>query len=148
MGAFALSLPVFRFFSGESTGSTGVTTFPFNVLWTVGKQIVGHPHTKGDVEIGNDVWIGTESLIMSGVTIGDGAVIGARAVVTKNVRPYSVVVGSPAAVIKMRFDDRTIERLLAVKWWDWEDSRIEKALPMLLSNDIKTFLETVEAEKR
>jgi acetyltransferase-like isoleucine patch superfamily enzyme len=147
MGAFCSIAPGVQIFLGGEHRIDWVTTFPFNVLWAAGSKITGHPHTKGDVEIGNDVWIGTEALIMSGVTIGDGAVIGARAVVTKNVLPYSVVVGSPAVVIKKRFDDRTIERLLAVKWWDWDDSRIEKALPMLLSNDIKTFLETVEAEK-
>ena len=97
--------------------------------------------------MGNDVWIGMEAMIMSGVTIGDGAVIGARAVVTKDVPPYTVVVGSPAVAIKKRFDDETIERLLAIKWWDWDDSRIEKALPMLLNNDIKAFFEAAEKQR-
>ena len=124
-----------------------VTTYPFNVLWEAGNQIQGHPKTKGDVTIGNDVWIGTEAIIMSGVIIGDGAVIGARALVTKNMPPYAIVVGNPALVIKKRFDKETIQHLLEVKWWEWEDARIEKALHWLLNNDIKGFLEAVEKNK-
>jgi len=109
-----------------------------------GKEITGHPKTKGDVIIGSDVWIGTESLILSGVTIGDGAVIGARAVVAKDVPPFSVVVGNPAKIIKKRFDDQTIEKLLDIKWWLWPDSRISKAIPLLLSDDISKFIDYAE----
>lgn len=121
------------------------TTYPFNIFWKEGEHISGHPRTKGDVIIGSDVWIGTEVIILSGVTIGDGAVIGARAVVTKNVPPYTVVAGNPSKVIKKRFDDQTIKRLLDVKWWLWPDSRIARAIPLLLSNDIARFLDYAEA---
>jgi serine acetyltransferase len=116
------------------------------VLWEDAKNITGHPKTKGDVLIGNDVWIATESIIMSGVNIGDGAVIGARAVVTKNVPPYTIVAGNPAVVVKQRFDDNTINQLLEIKWWNWDESRIKKALPLLLNNDIEKFLRFVESK--
>jgi serine acetyltransferase len=81
---------------------------------------------------------------MSGVTIGDGVVIGARAVVTKNVIPYTVVAGNPAKVVKKRFDDKTIQRLLDVKWWNWSDSKIKAALPLLLNDQIDKFLKFAE----
>ncbi len=124
-----------------------VTTYPFNVLWKAGEQIEGHPMTKGDVTIGNDVWIGMESIILSGVTIGDGAVIGLRAVVTKNVPPYAVVAGNPARIVKKRFKDHIIDRLLSLQWWNWDDDRIKNALPLLLNNDIKKFLIAAEQNK-
>ena len=76
---------------------------------------------KGDIIIGNDVWIGFEAVILAGVTIGDGAIIGARAVVTKDVPPYTIVGGTPAKPIKKRFDEDTISDLLCIKWWDWRD---------------------------
>jgi acetyltransferase-like isoleucine patch superfamily enzyme len=89
--------------------------------------------SKGDITIGNDVWIGYGATILSGVTIGDGAVIGAQAVVTKDVGPYSVVVGNPGKMIKKRFDDKTIKKLLALKWWDWPIEKIKKNSQFLLS---------------
>lgn len=81
---------------------------------------------------------------MSGVTIGDGAVIGARAVVAKNVAPYAIVAGNPAVVMKKRFDDATIQRLLEVQWWNWSDAKIKNALPLLLNDDIEKFLKFAE----
>ena len=78
------------------------------------------------VHIGNDVWIGDYAYIKAGVTIGSGAVIGAHAVVTHDVDPYSIVVGSPAKEIRKRFDSQTIERLMFIKWWDWDEEIIEK----------------------
>src|SRR5690554_5437723 len=80
------------------------------------------------IEIGNDVWIGVESLIMDGVKIGDGAVIGARSVVTKDVPPYAIVVGQPAKIIKYRFDKEIIERLLEIKWWNLSDEEISNKI--------------------
>jgi acetyltransferase-like isoleucine patch superfamily enzyme len=116
-----------------------VTTYPFSVLWKEGKGIPGHPKTKGNVNIGSDVWIGTESMILSGVTIGDGAVVGAKTVVAKDIPPYSVVVGNPGKIIKKRFDDKIINRLLEIKWWFWTDHQIQEAIPFLLSDDINKF---------
>lgn len=124
-----------------------VTTYPFNVLDARHSDYKGHPATKGDVHIGNDVWIGREAIIMSGVTIGDGAVIAARAVVVKDVAPYSIVGGNPAKQIRLRFDEDTITRLLAVAWWDWPEERINKKMSLLLQSDIQAFLKAAEAKE-
>ncbi len=90
----------------------------------------------GDTVIGNDVWIGTEAIIMPGVTIGDGAVIGTRAVVTKDVEPYAIVGGNPARLIRKRFDEAGIAMLLELRWWDWSEAALKAAMPILTSGDI------------
>jgi carbonic anhydrase/acetyltransferase-like protein (isoleucine patch superfamily) len=90
--------------------------------------------------IGHDVWVGVDALILSGVTIGNGAVIAARSVVTKDVPPYAIVAGSPARVVKYRFDEDTIAVLLAIAWWDWPQAKIEEALPLLMSPNLDTFI--------
>lgn len=135
-----------KIFLGGDHRIDWVTTFPFNALWKNAHHYKGHPKTKGNVVIGNDVWIGIEALIFSGITIGDGAVIGARAVVTHDVPPYAVVVGNPARIVKYRFDGKTSERLLNLKWWDWSVSEIERALPDMLSQEISIFLEKAERD--
>ena len=88
--------------------------------------------------LGNDVWIGQGAVIMPGVKIGDGAIVGAQTLVTKNVAPYSIVVGSPAKHIRYRFEREIIDQLLEIKWWNWEKSRIEKSIPEF--SDIKRFV--------
>lgn len=88
------------------------------------------------IEIGNDVWIGVESLIMDGVKIGDGAVIGARSVVTKDVPPYAIVVGQPAKIVKYRFDSEVIERLLEINWWDFSDDEITKNIGFFRESEL------------
>jgi len=95
--------------------------------------------SKGDVIIGNDVWIGYDALILSGVKIGDGAVIGARSVVAKDVEPYSIVVGNPAKEVRKRFDDKTIKKLLKIKWWNWSTEKIKKN-SSILQGDIEEFI--------
>lgn len=90
----------------------------------------------GNTIIGNDVWIGAEAMIMSGIKIGDGAVIGSRTLVTKDVEPYTIVGGNPAKPIKKRFNDHHIALLLEMKWWDWNESILEEAIPILCSADI------------
>jgi len=144
IGAFCSLGPGVQIMLGGEHRPDWVTTFPFTVLWNQARHIPGHPRTKGDVTIGNDVWIGMETLILSGVSIGDGAVIGARSVVSDDVQPYEVVAGNPARHVRTRFDAQTVQRLLAVRWWDWDDDRIVNQLPLLLGGDAQAFLAAAE----
>ncbi len=119
---------------------SSVTTYPFNVFGGAWSENTP-PHMsqlpfKGDTIIGNDVWIGRESVIMPGVKIGDGAIIGAYSVVTKDVPPYSVAGGNPAKFIKKRFDEELIELLLKIKWWDFEPEKLVQFLPLLCEPDL------------
>lgn len=122
-----------------------VTTFPFGHIHQKvfnnfdGK---GHPISKGDVVIGNDVWIGNNVTIMSGVTIGDGCVIASNSHVVKNVEPYSLVGGNPAKLIKYRFSREQIEKLLQIKWWYWDDDKINKFTPLLCNDNIDEFIKS------
>ena len=90
----------------------------------------------GDTIIGNDVWIGTEAIVMPGVKIGHGAVIGTRALVTRDVEPYTIIGGNPGKPIRKRFDDAQIAMLLEMAWWDWPEERLKAAMPLLCSGDI------------
>ncbi|MGC8744001.1 MAG: CatB-related O-acetyltransferase [Verrucomicrobiia bacterium] len=123
-----------------------ITTYPFNIVLKEYNYIKGHPSTKGDVIIGNDVWIGHQATILSGVTIGDGAVVAARSVVTKSVEPYSIVGGNPARLIKKRFSEDVIKRLIKIQWWNWRIDKIKKYIPLMLSDNIDKFLEIAERE--
>jgi acetyltransferase-like isoleucine patch superfamily enzyme len=102
---------------------------------------MGHPSCKGDITIGNDVWIGAKSTIMSGVKIGHGAIVAAGALVTKDVEPYSVVGGNPAKHLKYRFEEQQIKDLLDIAWWDWEESKIKEEAMTLWSQDLNHFIE-------
>lgn len=126
----------FLFTSGNhSLRSLSTYTFPiFYEQWGLDpKNIRDAWDNKGDIVIGNDVWIGYEAVILSGVTVGDGAVIGIRAVVTKDVPPYTIVGGVPARPIRRRFDPQTIARLEELRWWDWEEERIARNLSAIQS---------------
>jgi len=126
-------------FLGGNHRTDWISTYPFMYFvgeWPEAKDIPGHPASKGDVIIGNDVWFGYGAMIMSGITIGDGAVIGAGAVVTKDVEPYSIVAGNPAQLIRKRFDEETIRQLLKIKWWDWPIDKIKANIEVILSTDI------------
>ncbi|ARC89805.1 type B chloramphenicol O-acetyltransferase [Rhodovulum sp. MB263] len=102
----------------------------------------------GDTVIGNDVWIGSEAIIMPGVTIGDGAVIGTRAVVTRDVEPYAIVGGNPARIIRKRFDEDSIARLLELRWWAWSDDQLRGAMPILTSGNVERLHEHWETHIR
>ena len=121
----------FLFNSANHTLSS-LSTYPFPIFfdeWGLEKPDVAAAwDRKRDIVIGNDVWIGYEAVILAGVTIGDGAVIGARAVVTKDVPPYAIVGGVPARVIRSRFPEETVKALLRLKWWDWPAERIQEKL--------------------
>ena len=126
----------FLFTSGNhSLRSLSTYTFPiFYEQWGLDpKNIRDAWDNKGDIVIGNDVWIGYEAVILSGVTVGDGAVIGTRAVVTKDVPPYTIVGSVPARPIRRRFDPQTIARLEELRWWDWEEERIARNLSAIQS---------------
>ncbi len=129
----------FLFTSGNhSLRSLSTYTFPiFFEEWGLdAKDICSAWDNKGDIVIGNDVWIGYEALILSGVTVGDGAIIGSRAVVTKDVPPYTIVGGVPAKPIRRRFDGAVIERLEKLRWWDWDIETIRRSIPAIQSGDI------------
>ncbi len=127
-------------FLGGEHRTDWTTTYPFNIFLPEQTHNKGHPWSKGDVTIGNDVWIASGVTILSGVSVGDGAVIGANATVSKDVPPYAIVGGNPAKIIRYRFDEETVSRLLGIRWWDWEIEKIERAVPLLISNDISAFL--------
>ncbi|MDQ2633632.1 MAG: type B chloramphenicol O-acetyltransferase [Pseudomonadota bacterium] len=115
-----------------------ISTFPFYWMSEV-EAFAGAANgylPAGDTVIGSDVWIGSEAVFMPGVKVGDGAVIGTRALVTRDIEPYAIVGGNPATVIRKRFDDRQIELLLAMKWWDWPEDALSGAMPLLTSGDI------------
>lgn len=121
-----------------------VTTYPFGHLgqnYPSNGPVVGHPVSNGDIIIGNDVWLATDSSIISGVTIGDGAVLAAKSHVISDVEPYSIVGGNPAKHIKYRFDAETIDALLKIKWWDWDVDKVIDNIPLLCNTDISAFVE-------
>ena len=103
-----------------------LTAHPIAQLVSFGFVDESEEHDKRIIHIGNDVWIGANACIMPGVTVGDGAVIGAGAIVTKDVPPFAVVAGNPAKVIKYRFSDEQITALLKVRWWDWSEKLFKK----------------------
>lgn len=122
-------------FTSANHAMQSLSTYPFPLFfeeWGLDRADVTQAwDNKGDIVVGSDVWIGFEAVILSSVTIGDGAVIGARAVVTKDVPPYTIVGGVPAKPIRKRFSDETIERLEALRWWDWPSERIERNIPFI-----------------
>ena len=122
--------------------SLSTYTFPlFYEDWDLKKSdVVTTWDNKGDIVIGNDVWIGYEAVIMAGVRIGNGAIIATRAVVTKDVPPYTIVGGIPAKPIRKRFTDDTIQKLEALQWWNWSFEKIKQSLPYLTSGDIDGLL--------
>jgi acetyltransferase-like isoleucine patch superfamily enzyme len=133
---------------GGNHRSDWVTTFPFTALDPLAAGIGGHPLSRGDVVIGHDVWMGRASSILSGVTVGHGACIAAHAVVTKDVPPYAIVAGNPAKVVRYRFSERQIEKLLEIRWWDFSIEKIRDLYPKLLSSSIDEFISDAEKQKR
>lgn len=130
----------FLFNSANHTLSS-LSTYPFPLFfeeWGLEKKDVTNAwDNKGDIVIGNDVWIGYEAVVLTGVTIGDGAIIGTRAVVTKNVPPYTIVGGVPAKLIKKRFSEETISALLVIQWWNWSKERIARNIGAIQCGNIE-----------
>ena len=123
-----------------------ISTYPFSLFGNGWERITPKIEDlpfKGDTVVGNDVWIGYDSLIMPGVKIGDGAIIAARSVVVNDVAPYTIAGGNPAKVIKMRFPEETIKILLGIKWWDWEIQKITRNLDIITSANLIALLNAV-----
>lgn len=131
------------FYLGGNHHTEWVSTYPFGHIH---KEIFtnfdgsGNPTTKGNVVVGNDVWIADNVVIMSGVTIGDGAVIANGTHVVKDVEPYSLTGGNPGKHIKYRFTEDQIQKLLQIKWWNWDDEKINEFSPLLCNENIDQFI--------
>lgn len=146
----ALAAGATFFMNGGNHAMDGFSTYPFNIFgngWEEGFD----PQTwvdasRGDTIVGNDVWIGNGALVMPGVTIGDGAIVAARSVVASDVPAYAVVAGNPARIVRMRFDDRTIARLLDIAWWNWPAETITAHLDAIRGNDLAA-LEAIEDKR-
>lgn len=131
-------------FLGGNHRTDWISTYPFSdfpVLWPEMTGFASTLSTRGDVKIGSDVWVGAGATILSGVGIGHGAVIGARALVVKDVAPYAVVGGNPAAVLKLRFDEATISALVDLAWWDLPRHAVARLGPFLQSGDVEALLQ-------
>ncbi|GAB2026991.1 CatB-related O-acetyltransferase [Lactovum odontotermitis] len=127
-------------FTSANHALKSLSTYPFPIFadeWQLDWEKVTEAwDNKGDIVVGNDVWIGYEAVIMSGVTIGDGAIVGTRAVVTHDVAPYSIVGGVPGKLIRKRFSDETVERLLDLQWWDWPRERIMQNIDAIQNGEL------------
>ncbi len=147
IGKFCSIAPGVVFLLGGNHRGDWITTYPFSALAIKPEKahdIKGHPATKGDIIVGNDVWIAYGAIILSGVSISDGVIIAAGSVVTKSkhlmhnglVPPYSIIAGNPAKIIGYRFPQDIIDILLQIKWWDWPLDKIMDNVDILCSSDI------------
>lgn len=132
--------------NGANHLTDAISAYPFAIFgngWETAMEGKSYPQ-KGDITIGNDVWIGHNATIMAGVTIGDGAIIATNATVVKDVAPYSIVGGNPAKEIKKRFSEEVIEQLLEIQWWNWDIEKITKNVQLLTSNSVSKLQEVKE----
>lgn len=135
----AIAKDVTFIMNGANHKSAGFSTYPFFIFgngWEKSAPQPGDLPFKGNTEIGNDVWIGYNTTIMPGVKIGSGAIIASKSVVTNDVPAYAVVGGNPAKIIKQRFDDKTINALLSIAWWDWSSDKITAHLDAITQNNL------------
>jgi virginiamycin A acetyltransferase len=138
LGKFCAIAAETRFIMTGDHKLDAISTYPFPIFQQGWEKAFSFDDVKpkGDIIVGNDVWFGYGCLIKGGVTIGDGAIIAAGAVVVKDVPPYSIVAGNPAKVVKKRFDDATIDRLLQIAWWDWDIEKINRHLKLICNLDV------------
>jgi len=131
-------------FNSANHTLTSLSTYPFPIFfeeWELDRKDVANAwDNKGNIVIGNDVWIGYEAVIFAGVTIGDGAIIGTRAVVTKDVPPYTIARGIPAEPIRKRFSENVVNTLLEIKWWDWSREKISEKIHAIQTGEINQLL--------
>ncbi len=132
--------------ANHAMGSLSTYVFPiFYEEWDHGMNVTGAWDHRGNIVVGNDVWIGYEAVILSGVTIGDGAIVAARSVVTKDVPPYTIVGGAPARPIRLRFGQEVIDTLLELRWWDWPLEKLAKSLSSIQSGDLEALRQSARA---
>lgn len=148
VGKYCSFAPMVKLFLGGNHRTDWITTYPFGHVETDtfgSNKHNGHPSTRGDIVIGNDVWVGAYATIMSGVTIGDGAVIAANAHIVKDVAPYEVVGGNPARHIRYRFEPEIIYGLMGLSWWNLPDDVVKSIIPVLQNKpDIETLRELMD----
>ncbi len=132
--------------ANHAMGSLSTYVFPiFYEEWGHGMNVTTAWNHRGNIVVGNDVWIGYEAVILSGVTIGDGAIVAARSVVTKDVPPYTIVGGAPAKPIRRRFGQEVIDTLLELRWWDWPLEKLAKSLSSIQSGDLEALRQSARA---
>ena len=139
----ALAKGVKFIMNGANHKTSGFSTYPFYIFGNGWEKTTPQDNElpfKGDTVVGNDVWIGYESVIMPGVKIGDGAIVAAKSVVTNYVPPYTIVGGNPAEIIKQRFSDEIIKTLLEIAWWNWNIKKITDNLDKIVAADINSLL--------
>lgn len=140
--------------NGANHETAPISTFPFGIFGNGWEQVNegaapgGKYPYKGDTVIKNDVWLGYGATLMPGVTVGNGAVVAAKAVVTRDVPDYAIAGGNPARIIRMRFDDASIEHLLRLAWWDWDAAKITQHLKLINSADVEALEKAVLQNQR
>ncbi|MEN9435664.1 MAG: hypothetical protein RIR09_319 [Pseudomonadota bacterium] len=149
IGAFCSIGGGVQIFLGKNHRTDWISSYPFPAFFEEARGIADYSTSKGDVTIGSDVWLCADSIVLSGVRIGHGAVVAAGAVVTQNVEPYSVVAGNPARHVRWRFDEETRSALLQTAWWDWPEAEIRQNVALFCTNNIAPLLEyaTCRTEK-
>lgn len=125
-----------------------VSSYPFPAFFKEASHIESYAISRGDVIIENDVWLCTNCIILSGITIGNGAVVASGAVVTRDVEPYAIVAGNPARVIRYRFDEPTRRALLETAWWDWPEEELKQVMDKLCSDKVNDFLDYAQRRNR
>lgn len=138
----ALAKGVRFIMNGANHKLSGISTYPFQIFGNGWEEVMPQPGDlpyKGDTIVGNDVWIGYEALIMPGVSIGNGAIVSSRSVVTADVAPYTIIGGNPAKPIKARFEPDVVSKLEALAWWDWPVEKISRNLKLIVSADVEAL---------
>lgn len=138
----ALATGVKFIMDGANHRMDGPSTFPFPIMggaWADHMTLLMDLPSRGDTVVGHDVWMGYEALVMPGVSIGHGAIIGSRAVVTQDIPPYAIALGNPAKIVKFRFSEKEIETLLEIAWWDWAVDDVTKNIDVIMSGDVETL---------
>ncbi len=141
IGSYTSIAEQVEIFLGGHHRSDWITTYPFPAMIEEAQHVPEYAVSRGDVVIGSDVWLCTNSIILSGVTVGHGAVVAAGAVVSRDVAPYSIVAGNPARHIRWRFDPEICAALLQSAWWEWPEQEVRDISPLLCSDRLEDFLD-------